>query len=71
EHSSYIDHPTTGLLVPPGDDQALAAALVLLLGDADRAARLGAAGHRRIARQFAWEQLALRAEAAYTAALEL
>ncbi len=71
EHSSYIDHPDTGLLVPPGDDQALAAALVTLLGDSGRAAGLGAAGHQRIARQFAWEQLALRAEAAYTAALEL
>ena len=71
EHSSYIDHPATGLLVPPGDDQALVAALVTLLSDADRAAGLGTAGHRRIARQFAWEQLAPRAEVAYMAALEL
>ena len=71
EHSSYIDHPATGLLVPPGDDQALVAALVTLLSDADRAAGLGTAGHRRIARQFVWEQLAPRAEVAYMAALEL
>ena len=71
EHGSYIDHPHTGLLVPPGDDQALAAALVTLLSDAGRAAGLAAAGHRRIVRQFAWEQLAPRTEAAYTAALDL
>ncbi|MAG36023.1 MAG: hypothetical protein CL878_07255, partial [Dehalococcoidia bacterium] len=69
EHSSYIDHAITGLLVPPGNDQALASALVTLLRDPDRAARLGAAGHQRIARGFSWEHLALRAEAAYAAAL--
>lgn len=37
----------TGLLVPPGDPEALAAAVRALLDDAPRGARLGAAGRRR------------------------
>ncbi|RZM05618.1 MAG: glycosyltransferase, partial [Sphingomonas sp.] len=37
-----------GLVVPPGDAPALAAALVRLAGDPDRVAALGAAARRRI-----------------------
>lgn len=40
----------TGLLVPPGDDAAMADALVALLTDGERAARMGAA-----ARTYAWQ----------------
>jgi glycosyltransferase involved in cell wall biosynthesis len=43
---------TTGLLVPPGDPAALAAALRLLLTDRDRARRLGAAGQERVRERF-------------------
>lgn len=46
-----------GLLVPPKDTQAVAAALGRLLGDASLRARLGAEG-RRTARRYAWEQVA-------------
>jgi glycosyltransferase involved in cell wall biosynthesis len=38
---SLIDHGRSGLLVPPGDSQALAAGLIELLDDRDRATRLG------------------------------
>jgi glycosyltransferase involved in cell wall biosynthesis len=38
-----------GILVPPGDPEALAAALVTVLADADLRARLGAAARRRAA----------------------
>lgn len=48
-----------GLLVPPRDPQALAAALLRLLQDPDLVARLRDAG-RRHARQFSWERVADR-----------
>ena len=41
----------TGLLVPPGDPDALALALLRALGDADLRARIGEAGRARVARQ--------------------
>ncbi|WP_262703227.1 MULTISPECIES: glycosyltransferase family 4 protein [Streptomyces] len=48
----------TCLAVPPGDADALAAALTRLLGDADLRRRLGAAGRERVLRHFTWEQAA-------------
>ncbi|WP_413100961.1 glycosyltransferase family 4 protein [Streptomyces sp. Inha503] len=48
----------TCLAVPPGDADALAAALIRLLGDADLRRRLGAAGRERVLRRFTWEQAA-------------
>jgi len=42
----------TGLLVPPGDPEALAAALAGLLADPERAARMGEAGRERVRRVF-------------------
>jgi phosphatidyl-myo-inositol dimannoside synthase len=49
----------TGLLVPPRDPAALAAALVALLADRERAAALGAEGRRRVA-EFTAERVARR-----------
>jgi rhamnosyl/mannosyltransferase len=45
-------HGTTGLVVPPGDAPALAAALNTLLADADLRRRFGAAGRQRVAELF-------------------
>jgi glycosyltransferase involved in cell wall biosynthesis len=42
----------TGLLVPPRDPAALAAAVVRLLGDPDLARRLGDAGRRHVEERF-------------------
>jgi len=50
------------LLVPPGDPQALAAAIGRVLDDATLRARLGAAGRERVVDRFTW-----RAAAAHTA----
>jgi phosphatidylinositol alpha-mannosyltransferase len=57
-----------GLLVPPGDEPALAAALLRLLADPALRARLGAAGRQRAA-GFDWEVVTARVEAAYGTAL--
>jgi glycosyltransferase involved in cell wall biosynthesis len=47
----------TGLLVPPRDDQALAAAIVTLLNDRPRRIAMGAAGDRRVRERFSAERM--------------
>ena len=55
----------TGLLVPPGDHGALAAAINDLLENPLRAAALGRAGHERVLKQFTWQRAAEQTVAAY------
>ncbi len=55
----------TGLLVPPEDPGALAAALTALLQDPGRAARMGAAGRARAVAEFSWQTVAARTAALY------
>jgi glycosyltransferase involved in cell wall biosynthesis len=50
--AELIEDGKTGLLVPPQDPPALAAALAALIGDPERRARLGAAGAARVRRDF-------------------
>jgi glycosyltransferase involved in cell wall biosynthesis len=50
----------TGVLVPPGDVGALAAALDLLLADPGRARRLGEAGRARVESRFSLAEQARR-----------
>ena len=59
----------TGLLVPPGDVEALAAAIVGARGDPGRAAELGAAGRARALEEFSQERCTERIEALYGTAL--
>jgi glycogen synthase len=49
-------HGETGLLVPPDDPPALAAAMADLIADPVRAGALGAAARQRAETQFAWER---------------
>lgn len=49
----------TCLAVPPGDPDALAAALGRLLGDSGLRRRLGAAGRERVLARFTWRQAAI------------
>jgi teichuronic acid biosynthesis glycosyltransferase TuaC len=43
----HIEHGISGILVPPGDDEALLAELRALAADPERARRIGDAGRRR------------------------
>ena len=63
-----VRHGETGLLVPPGDVEALAAALDRLVGDPVLRARLAASARAR-ARAYAWPHLAARVAEVYTRVL--
>jgi glycosyltransferase involved in cell wall biosynthesis len=60
----------SGLLVPPGDVDALAGAMLRALGDADLRARLGAAGRDRVLERFTWRSTALGTVENYRALLD-
>jgi starch synthase len=55
----------TGLLVPPDDPDALAAALNALLRARDRAAAMGTRGRGRAAAEFDWAAIAAQTVALY------
>jgi len=59
----------TGLLVPPGDPAALAAALERLAADPALARRLGEAGRRRVREQFSWPAITAQWQECYATAL--
>jgi glycosyltransferase involved in cell wall biosynthesis/2-polyprenyl-3-methyl-5-hydroxy-6-metoxy-1,4-benzoquinol methylase len=58
-------HGETGLLVEPGQPDSLAAALIELLENPERAARLGAAGRQRVADHFTLEKMVAETERLY------
>jgi glycosyltransferase involved in cell wall biosynthesis len=60
-----------GLLVPPQDPPALAAALLTLLADPDRAKRLGTAGRAHVEARFTADRTAAATLAAYRRVLDL
>jgi D-inositol-3-phosphate glycosyltransferase len=60
----------TGLLIPPRDPLALAAAVGRLLGDHGFRARLGAAGRRHAVDHYAWGTVAAGTLASYHAACD-
>jgi glycosyltransferase involved in cell wall biosynthesis len=60
----------TGLLVPPGDPDALAHMLLRALGDAELRARIGAAGRARALDRFTWRATAIGTVENYRALLE-
>jgi glycosyltransferase involved in cell wall biosynthesis len=64
-----VDDGRTGIVVPAGDVDALAAAIVDLVHDPARAAAMGAAGRARALEEFSQERCTTRIEALYDAAL--
>lgn len=54
----YIRHDVDGVLVPPGDPEAFAAAIADLVRDPDRARALGQAGAQRVRTEFSSERMA-------------
>lgn len=60
----------TGLLVPPGNPQALADALLSLLSDTELARRMGQAGRRRVEQYFTLERMVKENEKLYLELLE-
>jgi D-inositol-3-phosphate glycosyltransferase len=60
-----VQDGVTGLLVPPQEPAALAAALRALVADPARRVRMGEAGRRWVEEQFHWERVAERVLEAY------
>lgn len=52
-----VQHGVTGLLIEPGDREALARALIKLLSDPDEASRMGSEA-RRVSEEFGWGPIA-------------
>jgi len=59
----------TGILVPPGDAEGFAAAILRLLGDPPAARAMGEAGRRRVIERFSAEMMVDEIEALYAALL--
>jgi glycosyltransferase involved in cell wall biosynthesis len=66
-----VEHEVTGLLVPPGDAEALRAALVRLLGDRALRERLGREGRSRATEWFGSQATARALLAAYREAIRV
>jgi glycosyltransferase involved in cell wall biosynthesis len=60
-----VEHGVTGLVVPRGDSQALAAAMERLLADPLLRLRMGVAGRERALRMFDWDRTAEQFEVIY------
>ncbi|TMA70746.1 MAG: glycosyltransferase [Deltaproteobacteria bacterium] len=65
-----VDAERTGILVPPGDPAALAAAVLGLLADPARAAAVGRAAQRSVEEGFSAQQMVARLERLYAERLE-
>ena len=67
-HQDVVVDGETGLLVPPRDARALAAAIGALLDDPERRARMGRAGRARVGREFALAPMVAKTAEIYRAA---
>ena len=58
-----VQEGVTGRLVTPGDASQLAAALIDVLGDAERCRRLGEAGYALASERYTWKAVGRRMRA--------
>lgn len=65
-----VEHNGTGLLVPQGDEQALASGLTSLLLEPERRERMGAAARRHAAKAFDLEGMHAATRALYTEVIQ-
>lgn len=65
--SEAVSDGETGLLVPPRDADALARALAALLGDTERARRMGERGRELSETAYSWEGIARKVRQVYQA----
>jgi glycosyltransferase involved in cell wall biosynthesis len=68
--AEIVEDGETGCLVPPADARALARVLIVLLGDRNRAERLGRAGRRRALASFTSSAFVDRMQALYQRLIE-
>ena len=66
-----MQHESNGLIIPPNDPAALAAALERLHHDRSLCAQLGAAGRQRVLENFTWEHFHKRLLEAYRTAFSM
>jgi glycosyltransferase involved in cell wall biosynthesis len=69
ESGDIVLDGVNGLIIPPNDPDALAAAIEQLYRDRDLGARLGAAARQRVVENFTWEHFRARLLEAYRVAL--
>ena len=65
QNAEYIRPNETGVLVPSGDVEAMAQAVIDLLRDREKADRLGAQAAREMIERFSWDRLVLDVERIY------
>jgi glycosyltransferase involved in cell wall biosynthesis len=62
---TVVDPGVDGLLVPPGDSDALAAALTRVLGDERERCAMGRRGRAKVAARYGWPHIGARLDAIY------
>jgi glycosyltransferase involved in cell wall biosynthesis len=65
--ATIVDDGETGLLVPPDDEDAMAAALVRIVNDGDERRRMGQTAYERSRARYSWPALAARVAETYDA----
>lgn len=71
ESGDIVVHGENGIIIPPEDPDALAAAIEELYRDPSRMAQMGLAGRKRVVENFTWEHFRQRLLEAYRRAMAL